>query len=55
MGYTRNGCMYCGFGVQLESEGENRYQKLKRTHPVQYNYFIKNFVDLMIEFEINVA
>lgn len=30
MGYTRNGCMYCGFGVQLESEGENRYQKLKK-------------------------
>ena len=55
MGYTRNGCMYCGFGVQLESEGENRYQKLKKTHPVQYNYFIKNFGDLMIEFEINVA
>lgn len=55
MGYTRNGCMYCGFGVQLESEGENRYQKLKKTHPVQYNYFIKNFGDLMIEFEINIA
>ena len=55
MGYTRNGCMYCGSGVQLESEGENRYQKLKKTHPVQYNYFIKNFGDLMIEFEINVA
>lgn len=55
MGYTRNGCMYCGFGVQLEPEGENRYQKLKETHPVQYDYFVRNFGDLMIEFEINVA
>lgn len=55
MGYTRNGCMYCGFGVHLEPEGCNRYQKLKETHPVQYSYFIKNFGDLMVEFEINVA
>jgi 3'-phosphoadenosine 5'-phosphosulfate sulfotransferase (PAPS reductase)/FAD synthetase len=55
MGYTRNGCMYCGFGVHLEPDGCNRYQKLKETHPVQYSYFIKNFGDLMVEFEINVA
>ena len=55
MGYTRNGCMYCGFGVHLEPEGSNRYQKLKKTHPIQYNYFIQNFGDLMIEFGIEVA
>lgn len=55
MGYTRNGCMYCGFGVHLEPEGCNRYQRLKETHPIQYNYFIKNFGDLMIEFEINIT
>lgn len=55
MGYVRNGCMYCGFGVQLEPDGNNRYQKLKKTHPVQYRYFIENFGYLMIDFEIVVA
>ena len=52
MGYTRNGCMYCGFGVHLEDNDCNRYQKLMKTHPVQYAYFINNFEPLMIEFEI---
>lgn len=51
-GYTRNGCMYCGFGVQLEDGELNRYQKLKSTHPVQYTYLINNFDRLLIEFEI---
>lgn len=55
MGYSRNGCMYCGFGVHLEKNGQNRYQRLKETHPVQYQYFISNFSNLMIDFEINVA
>ena len=55
MGYKRNGCMYCGFGVQLEPEGYNRFQKLKHTHPIQYSYFISNFGSLMIDFEINIA
>lgn len=55
MGYSRNGCMYCGFGVHLELDGHNRYQKLKSTHPIQYSYFIKNFGYLMAEFEISVA
>ena len=55
LGYTRNGCMYCGFGVHLEPNNDNRYQRLKKTHPVQYNYFVKNFGDFMIDFEINIA
>ena len=55
MGYTRNGCMYCGFGVHLEPSDNNRYQRLKETHPIQYSYFIKNFGDMMLDFEINVA
>ena len=55
MGYTRNGCMYCGFGVHLEPSDNNRYQRLKDTHPIQYSYFIKNFGDMMLDFEINVA
>lgn len=55
MGYTRNGCMYCGFGAHLEPPGCNRYQKLKQTHPLQYEYFVKNWGSLMIEFEIDIA
>lgn len=55
MGYHRNGCMYCGFGVNLEKDGENRYQKLKKTHPVQYNYFVKNFGNLMVTFDIEFS
>ena len=51
-GYTRNGCMYCGFGVHMESEGCNRYQRLKETHTKQYHYFIENFGSLMIDFGI---
>lgn len=54
-GYSRNGCMYCGFGVHLEPLHCNRYQKLKQTHPAQYTYFINNFSNLMLEFEINIT
>ena len=54
MGYSRNGCMYCGFGVQLEDPQYNRYKKLKETHPVQYSYFINNFSHMMIDFDINI-
>lgn len=54
MGYSRNGCMYCGFGVHLE-KGLNRYQKLAETHPDQYQYFIKNFGKLIAEFDIQIV
>lgn len=36
----RTGCMFCGFGLHLE-KGETRFQKLKRTHPKQYDYCIR--------------
>ena len=35
----RTGCMFCGFGCHLEQE-PNRFQKLKETHPKQYDYII---------------
>lgn len=53
MGYTRNGCMYCGFGVHLEPAETNRFKRLKETHPMQYAYFVNNFGDLMIEFDVS--
>lgn len=36
-GCDRTGCIFCGFGVHLE-KGESRFQRLKRTHPRQYDY-----------------
>lgn len=39
-GCTRTGCMFCMFGVHLEGE-PNRFQKMKETHPKQYEYCIR--------------
>ena len=36
-GYERTGCIFCGFSAHLE-EGETKFQKLKKTHPKQYEY-----------------
>lgn len=36
-GCKRTGCIFCGFGTHLE-KGEGRFQRLKRTHPKQYEY-----------------
>ena len=33
----RTGCMFCMFGVHLE-KGENRFQRMARTHPTQYKF-----------------
>jgi len=40
MGYSRTGCMFCMFGVNLEKSQKNRFQRMKITHPVQYNFCI---------------
>lgn len=36
-GCTRTGCVFCGFGCHLE-KGENRFQRLKHTHPQLWSY-----------------
>lgn len=36
-GEQRTGCMFCMFGVHLEDE-PNRFQRMKITHPRQYEY-----------------
>lgn len=38
-GVDRTGCIFCGFGLHLE-KGESRFEKLKQTHPKQYEYCI---------------
>lgn len=48
MGYTRNGCMYCGFGIEYDIvNGKNRYERLAETHPLCYKYLIQNFQDIL--------
>lgn len=36
-GCDRTGCIFCGFGAHLE-KGKTRFQRLKETHPKQYDY-----------------
>ena len=36
-GCDRTGCMFCAFGAHLE-KGITRFQRLKKTHPKQYDY-----------------
>jgi len=38
-GLSRTGCMFCMFGVHME-KGENRFQRMAKTHPKQYDYCI---------------
>ena len=38
-GYNRTGCIFCAFGCHLEKE-PTRFQRLKETHPRQYEYCI---------------
>ena len=39
-GCQRTGCIFCGYGVHLEKQGEERFLRLRDTHPKQYNYCI---------------
>ena len=38
-GCDRTGCIFCAFGCHLEKE-PSRFQRLKQTHPRQYDYCI---------------
>lgn len=52
-GVNRTGCMWCMFGVHLE-KGENRFQKLKKSHPKIYDYCMNNLgLDMVLDY-INV-
>ena len=39
-GCQRTGCMFCGFGCQMEKD-EGRFAKMKKTHPKQYDYIMR--------------
>lgn len=40
-GCKRTGCMFCGYGCHLENPGEGRFEKMKITHPKQYDYIMR--------------
>lgn len=40
-GCKRTGCMFCGFGCHLEPPGEGRFERMKKTHPKQYDYIMR--------------
>ena len=40
-GEQRTGCIFCMYGCHLENRYENRFQRLQKTHPRQYEYCIK--------------
>ena len=42
-GCQRTGCMFCGFGCTQESEGEGRFERMKLTHPKQYEWIMKDW------------
>lgn len=39
-GCERTGCMFCGYGCHLQ-KGEGRFERMKRTHPKQYEFIMK--------------
>jgi 3'-phosphoadenosine 5'-phosphosulfate sulfotransferase (PAPS reductase)/FAD synthetase len=43
-GEERTGCMFCMFGAHLEKE-PNRFQRMRLTHPKQYDYCIRPLED----------
>lgn len=42
-GCKRTGCMFCGFGCTQEAEGEGRFEKMKETHPKQYEWIMRDW------------
>ena len=42
-GCKRTGCMFCGFGCTQEPEGEGRFERMKETHPKQYEWIMRDW------------
>lgn len=40
---NRTGCTFCGYGADLEPAQDNRFTKLKKSHPKQFNIFVHKF------------
>ena len=53
LGYKRTGCIFCIFGAHLEKE-PNRFQKMAKTHPKLYNYFLNKLKGKQILKYLNI-
>lgn len=42
-GCSRTGCMFCGFGCHLDEKGKERFVLMKKTHPAQYEWIMKEW------------
>lgn len=42
-GCSRTGCMFCGYGCHLEKKGEGRFERMKETHPKQYEWIMRDW------------
>ena len=40
-GCDRTGCMFCLYGAQREKAGEGRFERMKKTHPKQYDFIMR--------------
>jgi len=40
---SRTGCTFCAYGAEFEPKDNNRFTKLKESHPKQFNAFIHKF------------
>jgi len=40
---ARTGCTFCGYGADLEDKNNNRFTKLRDSHPKQFNIFVHKF------------
>ena len=40
-GCNRTGCMFCAYGCHLEKKGEGKFERMKVTHPKQYEWIMK--------------
>jgi len=40
---SRTGCTFCAYGAEMEDQSDNRFTKLRDSHPVQFNIFINKF------------
>lgn len=50
MGENHTGCIFCMFGVHME-KGENRFQRMKKTHPKLYEYCMEKLeLDRVLSF-----
>ena len=39
----RTGCTFCAYGAEMEDVNNNRFTKLRKSHPKQFNVFIHKF------------